>query len=77
MKFFAILIAAMLIAGCGSGGGGSSSNFVSGNPPFGGSGVTGGSGGSIPLTSNPEPTTLALLGIGLAGLAVAALKKKR
>ncbi|MFH1413953.1 MAG: PEP-CTERM sorting domain-containing protein [Candidatus Omnitrophota bacterium] len=70
-----ILLGMILIAGCsGSGGGGSSvSGFSSSSSSYGAT-TTGASG--APLV-NPEPTTLALLGIGLAGLAAAKFRKKR
>ncbi len=90
-KFLAILSVAFLTAGCsGSGGGGGSlaslfSN-IAGSITGSGSGSSGlagggssGSGGASPiaLVHQPEPSSIALLSVGLIALAVAALRKNK
>lgn len=74
MKYLIILITALFIAGCRIEGGGAGSG-VSGSS-FAPS-VSSGAEANIPLANNPEPSTLALLGIGLAGLVTAALRKRQ
>jgi len=83
-KFAGILLMLFLIAGCRGGSDGSSGSSsgssagtgsLSLNAPSGGSDA--GSGDGIHLVHNPEPATVALLGVGLAGLFIAKLKKKR
>lgn len=77
-KLLFILAVAMLIAGCKSGGGGSGSVSSSGGSPL-YSGIT---SESTDLAegadySNPEPSTMVLFGIGLAGLAARGLRKNK
>lgn len=81
-KFFASLITAMLIAGCkgGAGDSGLGSLFGSGSSGSSGSSFSSGAGSSglgADLVINPEPSSLALLGVGLAGLAMAKLRKRK
>jgi hypothetical protein len=75
---YAVLIGlvTMAVAGCGGGGGADSplGSVVSSDPPGVSSGVTalgssGSSGSSQPLHHHPEPSTILLIGSGLAGLA--------
>lgn len=76
LTLFAILISVMLVSGCKVDGGGGSLTSSSGtgslyvdNPNS--------SSGSVPTHHTPEPTSIALLGIGLAGLAARRLRKKK
>jgi len=79
----AILFILLLIAGCSGGGssdlsslfGSSSGSSYSGSGSS--SGSSGGSGGSITLVHSPEPSSLALLGVGLGGLVAMALRKRK
>ena len=75
-KFLAILTLAILTAGCSNGSsgiGGALSDLISGV-----TGSTAGSGsGSSALAHTPEPSTVALLGVGLAGLAAVMARKKK
>lgn len=76
-SFFALIVVVML-AGCnqdgmnlGSGSSSSGDSFVAG------AGVSGGSGGEqVALVHNPEPATMLLWGIGLAGAAFAKRRKR-
>ena len=79
------LVVLPLLAGCGGGGGfaalglgslfggGSISSFFGGS---GGSLALLSSGGSIPTLTNPEPTSMLLLGSGLVAMAFYRGKKK-
>jgi PEP-CTERM motif len=68
---FVIAMCMMLICGCGNGGGSDVMSF--GSNLSGG----GGTGGGIPPAAHaPEPMTIGLFGIGLAGLFAAGKKKK-
>ena len=91
-KYLLLLILALLIVGCdkdivsfGTGSGsGSTADLVMGSGGFNsGSGDSGGgdsgggdAGGEAPVI-NPEPTTIALFGIGLSGLAAAKWRKRK
>lgn len=89
LKLLVLLSLGLLVAGCKSGGGGGGSASSSGagslyadnpNPPasfYYASTTDSGSGTSVPTYHNPEPTSIALLGIGLAGLAARRLRKKK
>ncbi|OGX15246.1 MAG: hypothetical protein A2166_00475 [Omnitrophica WOR_2 bacterium RBG_13_41_10] len=74
MKLIIILTILFLLAGCSGG--------SSGLGLFGGSSGNDSGGSStgdtnISLVHQPEPSSLALLGVGLAGLAVAVLRKRK
>jgi hypothetical protein len=61
----------MAVAGCGGAGADSPIGSISSDPPGVFSGVTtlGSGGSSQPLHHHPEPSTVLLIGSGLAGLA--------
>mgnify|MGYP001587792714 CR=1 FL=1 len=90
MRIIIILFIVLLLAGCreGSSGvgslfssGGSSGDSGSSSGSGGGSGGSSGSGGGSPggpaPIVNPEPSSIALFGVGLSALAAAMMKKKR
>ncbi len=70
-NLFMVSVALMLIWGCKGGGGSDSVSFY-------GSNSGGGGGGDLPPGAHtPEPMTIGLFGMGLAGLFAAAKRKKR
>jgi len=84
IKFFIILVAVLLVAGCGGSGsaglgGDSGLAALAGGPGAGG--PAGGNPGGGPVGGgahiNPEPTTMTLFAIGLGGLAASAYKKRK
>ena len=85
LVFFAVLSLAILLAGCNGGGGGGGSTSIS--PSLTGTiepsspgavfvGDTGSSGDAIIVAHSPEPSSLALLAIGLFGIVSAKRRKK-
>lgn len=93
LKFLLILMSAMLICGCrGGGGSGFSSGYLDDyagssspsytsdspanfSPPY--NPVGDGDSDSTDYAHSPEPCTLVLFGIGLAGMAFSTFKKKK
>lgn len=90
-RFLLILIGVMLIAGCREGGGDGGSGFWGGYQSSSGSSSggssyassyqssssSGGSGSSVASSMNPEPSTIALFGTGLVGLAYSMFGRKK
>ena len=71
-----VFLAGLVMSGCGGSGGGGSLGFL--GDTFGGGSGSGdfASGGSTIVTySNPEPSSLILLGSGLIGMAIYAKAK--
>ncbi|HCD38410.1 MAG TPA: hypothetical protein DEQ77_06775 [Candidatus Omnitrophica bacterium] len=91
LKFVILVSLLLLTAGCGSGGSGSglgallsfiSSSLSGGSGSSSSSSSTGGSSGffsdtTIHTVQNPEPSSMALLATGLAGFAIAQLRKRK
>lgn len=88
LRILLLIISSLLIAGCKLGSGGSNFSDAAGSASSfaatGGGGDGGvaalsalSSGAGIATYSNPEPSSMVLLGIGLGGLVLAAFKKKK
>ncbi|MEW6074732.1 MAG: PEP-CTERM sorting domain-containing protein [Candidatus Omnitrophota bacterium] len=82
IKLLVLLVPLVLLTGClgGSGGGGGSSAGSSSSPSYFASSDSdsySSFSASLPTYHNPEPSSLALLGVGLAGLMMSKRKKKK
>ena len=78
MLVFAVMIAAFTLTGCkinGSGGGGSSYSGAAGGSVAGD--ATGGADGGGAIPHNPEPATMALVGLGAAAFAIHNRRKNK
>ncbi len=85
LRLFVIISLLILTAGCnqsgmnlgsGDSGAGVSSFSASSSPVGGADGLDSGSGEQVALVHQPEPTSMLLWGVGLAGAALARRRKK-
>lgn len=86
LKFVAIISLFLLVSGCKSGDSGSGFGSLFSTGSSSGSGESSGSSGfysggssnnGVHTVHNPEPSSMALLATGLAGFAIAQLRKRK
>jgi len=76
-RLFMLLAVVALVAGCKGGGSGPTASFVApAAPAFVAPPAEEGGDGGVNTVVNPEPTSMILMGIGLAGAALARRRKK-
>ena len=72
-----IVLALLVLAGCKDSGGSNATSSIAGSTFAGGSGSGDSSAPVSSSTHTPEPTTIALMGAGLATLSFLGMRKKK